>query len=1026
MADSSNGLRIELLGPVEAWVDGRPVALGGRLPRALFAVLALMGGRVVTIDQLIDELWGEEPPARARDSLQMHVSRLRKGLVEAGADGDRLVSRAGGYLLEVRPGERDVDRWQHALERARRARADGEPQVARQRVEEALAVWHGEPLAGVSMNSLLAAERARLEEERLAAIVEGVELDLELGRHGELLGELEALVIAHPFKERIVELQMLALYRSGRQADALAAFQVARGRFVDELGIEPAEQLRKLHEDVLQHSAELSSPVDQTARTKVEVQPRLAAPIALADRRLPVPPNRTIGREHEVVAIAERLRAGSVRLLTLTGPGGVGKTRLALEAARAVRCDFADGAHFVSLAALQQPQGVPAAIVEALGIMVLSGESADQAAERFLAAKHLLLVADNFEHLLAAAPFIGGLLGACPSLTVLATSREPLALHAEERYPVSPLALPDLGTPEDPKALAGTDAVALFCERARAHDPDFRLSTANANAVAEICRRVDGLPLAIELAAARCGLLAPREIAQRLDAAVGALGAGARDAPARQQTLRATLDWSHDLLSEPARTCFARFGVFAGGATVQASETITGADIDTLDDLVAKNLLVRHEHPHDETRLGMLETIHAYACERFAAAADREAVGERHYRHFLTLAERHATERALWSADRNEHLGQLDAERDNLHAALAWAVGEGSAGRALSMAAAIAEYWRMRSRPADAVSWIDQVLGQPGADAYPGLRVRLLTAKAMALWDLGRAAEQPAVWAEAEAVARALGDPVILSRALQARVSGEYLADRLDVAEALAEEALHWATTARDDWAIAMAAFGKAMAAATIADLRERTDRAASLLDEVGNVFHLATLLASAAYAAMGVGSDLDARELVERAIPIARRLDDPALWMRVHGDVGLAALLTGDVDAAGEAFREELRLGRELVVRPFTYEGLSGLAAVAATRDEPDRAARLAGAAGLGQRPALDANETPSVTVACCTGALRYGAPYAVIEDRLDATFFDTARTSCGLDAWNAAADEGAALGLDDAIAYALQEPHA
>src|SRR3954453_13869947 len=268
MADGSPGFRIELLGPVEAWVDGRAVALGGQRPRALFAVLALTAGRVVTSDRLIDELWGEEPPARARESLQVHVSRLRKGLAEAGDDGGRLVSQAGGYLLEVRPGERDVDRWRQALGRARRARTGGEPSVAREAVEEALAVWRGQPLAGVTTNSLLAAERARLEEERLGAIIEGIELDLELARHGELLGQLEALVIAYPFQERLVELQMLALYRCGRQADALAAFQAARGRFVDELGIEPSRPLRELHEDVLKHAAGLSPP----ARTALEAQ----------------------------------------------------------------------------------------------------------------------------------------------------------------------------------------------------------------------------------------------------------------------------------------------------------------------------------------------------------------------------------------------------------------------------------------------------------------------------------------------------------------------------------------------------------------------------------------------------------------------------------------------------------------------------------------------------------------------------------------------------------------------------------
>jgi DNA-binding SARP family transcriptional activator len=198
MADSSGGLQIELLGPVGARVDGRPMALGGQRPRALFAVLALMGGRVVTTDRLIDELWGEEPPARARDSLQMNVSRLRKALAEAGIDGDRLVSQAGGYRLDLRPGERDVDRWQQTLRRARQARARGELQIAREAVEEALGVWRGQPLVGVSASSLLDAERARLEEERLGAIIEGIELDLELGRHGELLGQLEALVIAHP------------------------------------------------------------------------------------------------------------------------------------------------------------------------------------------------------------------------------------------------------------------------------------------------------------------------------------------------------------------------------------------------------------------------------------------------------------------------------------------------------------------------------------------------------------------------------------------------------------------------------------------------------------------------------------------------------------------------------------------------------------------------------------------------------------------------------------------------------------
>ena len=437
----------------------------------------------------------------------------------------------------------------------------------------------------------------------------------------------------------------------------------------------------------------------------------------------------------------------------------------------------------------------------------------------------------------------------------------------------------------------------------------------------------------------------------------------------------------------------------------EAAETITDVGLDTLDDLVAKSLLVRRQHAHAPTRLGMLETIRAYATERFAATTEQQAVRERHYRHYLALAQRHATDQALCGAGRQEHLARLDAEIDNLHAALAYALGHAGAERALAMAAALGRYWVMRNRYADAVNWIDQALGKPGADAHSALRVRLLCVKAMALLPLRRGAEEHAAMAEAETIARALGDPASISQALQLRADHESFLGRDDVAKPFADAAHDWAIKAGDDWAIAVAAKAQAMAAPTIAELRKRVDRAASLLDDAGNVYDLAGLLAGvAAYGALSFGGEQDAKEYVARATAIARGLDDRFTWIIIRGNFGLAALLTGDTEAAEDAFRDELRLCRELVVLPFASEGLQGLAAVAAVRGDNDRAARLLGAAAEDRH---DRAEDP-------------------VETRLDTEFFEPARTHHGADAWDATAREGSVLSFDDAIAYALEEPRA
>jgi predicted ATPase/DNA-binding SARP family transcriptional activator len=968
-----------ILGPVEAWRDGREVPLGGPKPRALVAMLLLADNDVVSRDRLIDGIWGGRPPSSAAHTLDDHVSRLRKAL-----GPERIQTRAPGYVLHVEPGELDLERFERLLAEGRRARRDGDAGFAARALRQADSLWRGRPLADLEFEPFARVDVERLEELRLVAIEERIEAEMALGRDGELIVELRQLTGEHPWRERLHGQLMLALYRSGRQADALEAFRRAREVLVEQLGIEPGADLADLHQAMLVHDRALDGPS--------------VSPIADRRSRLPVAPNRTIGRDRELAAVGEWLRASSVRLLTLTGPGGVGKTRLALEAARAFEADFADGAHLVSLAAVRRPQDVPAAIVESLGIVSLSGESAAQAVERFLGAKHLLLVVDNCEHLSAAAPFIGGLPSACPAITVLATSREPLTVQAEQRYPVSPLALPEPGTPGDPDALVGVDAVALFCERARAQDPAFDLSESNAAAVAEICRRLDGLPLAIELAAARCGLLSPAEIAERLDTA---LGAGARDAPARQQTLRATIDWSHYLLTPDEQAAFAHFAVFVGGATVGAAETVTGASLDTLERLVAKSLLVGQQGTAP-TRLGMLETIRAYATERFAATDNGGAVRERHYGYFLALAQRHGSDRALLGAHGKEHVARLDADAENLKAALGWAVDRRDRRRAIAVVAAVGRYWWMRDRYADAVTWVDRCLGLPGVDDDPTPRLRALCIRELAMWPLGRGAERPRALAELEADARAFGDPAFISQTLLSQLFVEVLAGRIDAADILADEALEWATASGDGWALANAARGKACAASTLAELRERVDWAASLLADAGNVYEVANLLSSAAYQALSLGGDRDAKQLVDRAVPITRELDSPYLSMLLHGNLGLAALLTGDPDAARQAFRDQLELCHELVVPPVSSEGLLGLAAVATLRDDLDRAARLSGA----------------------SDGHRYGQPKGPVEARLHATFFERARARHGASNWDRVACEGAALSFNDAIATALEEP--
>ncbi|MGH3054324.1 MAG: ATP-binding protein, partial [Gaiellaceae bacterium] len=478
-------------------------------------------------------------------------------------------------------------------------------------------------------------------------------------------------------------------------------------------------------------------------RAILRQEPSLAAPEAptRSTRPLPIPPTPLVGRRLELAAVSALFRDEGARLVTLTGPGGTGKTRLGLAVAHELEPELRDGAVFVSLAPLASPELVLPTIAEALEIQ--EGQVLDHVQER-----RLLLVLDNFEQLLPAAPFLGDLLAAAPRLWILATSRAPLRLAAEREYPVPPFETPDAAMPFE--ALVKTDALRLFAARARAVDPGFELDGESAAEVARVCTRLDGLPLAIELAAARSKLLAPAEILERLEREPNLLPGGPRDAPARQRTLAATISWSYDLLGTDERLAFARLGVFSGGCTLEAAELVCDVTLDSLGALVDNNLLRRRD-----SRFLMLETVRHFAVERLeeAGAAD---LRRRHAEWLTDLAETMMERTTGAGEDATVWLDRIQPEHDNIRAALAWAVDE-DPEIALRLASSLRLFWEVRGHFREGSRWLEEALPH-AADVAPRVRMRALSASGTIEFRIGRADLSQARWETALEIARELGD----------------------------------------------------------------------------------------------------------------------------------------------------------------------------------------------------------------------------------------------------------------------------
>lgn len=899
MAEDS--LEFRVLGPLDVRRGTRPVAPAGARRRSLLAMLLLDAGQVVPVERLIDGIWGDQPPSTAIGLVQTYVSLWRRVLGEGVSpdEPERLVREGHGYSLIVRPKELDVAIARDLADRGRVALSARDYTQAADLLADALGQWRGVPLADLAGEPFHSSAVHGLLELRRAVLLDWVAALVNCGRGHEAVEPLTSALGGDPLREDLAEALVRTLCRVGRASEALEVLDRTRTALADALGVDPGDRLRALHLQVLRQDPTLTAPAD--SRTDV--------PLPLAN-------DSFVGREAAMVDLAKLLH--SHRLVTLTGPGGSGKTRLAVELAADQRGAFGGAVHFVDASPITEAGELPARVVSVLGVRIPGGQTAWQVLVSATADHPHLLILDNCEQIAGAANLVTELLTLSPQLKLLVTSREPLHAQGEQRYLVGGLAFHTPGRQISQDAADGaaaySPAVRLFVDRSAAIDPGLTYAGNDLEDIVEICRRVDGLPLAIELAAGWAGVLPPRQLLGALTETIDVLNAAAGGRPARQRTLRATMDWSYSLLDEPVRRVLRGLSVFRGGFTARIAAAVIDEPLSSLllilRSLRDKGLLDLHVRVGSdaEQRYRLLLTVREYAEERLVAQKEQSQALARHADFFVSLAE--AGGRQLGGQGQTAATDRLEAQYDDIAAGLRWMAANADADRALDVAAALWRFWHLRSHLDEGGRFVQGLVNIAGrADVRSRARTDLCLGN-LTYWQT-RYEQALEYYTRAAAHFRELDDSAGLAEATYDQGFALHLVGRTGEGQAKFEEA---------------------------------RKRYRSLEDAVGE----ANAVAGLAFGLCNLGRLDEAAELAEDSLSVLREQADPFSIANTVGLLGMVRRAQGHLERAEPLLREALATHAAANHSTGVVWMLRGFAALALARNEPRQALRLAAAADV------------------------------------------------------------------------------